>query len=83
LVHFKDRGAPWERLACKSVPKACLKTDIDVVNMHREVGIVASHPDHPTLVRLRTTYEDYAAVHIVMDRCDGRELFDRIVAHRV
>lgn len=37
-------------------------------------------PDHPNIVKLRATYEDHEAVHLVMELCEGGELFDRIVA---
>ncbi|KAI7752814.1 hypothetical protein M8C21_021766 [Ambrosia artemisiifolia] len=37
-------------------------------------------PKHPNVVTLRDTYEDDEAVHIVMELCEGGELFDRIVA---
>ena len=75
-----DRGAARERLACKSIPKARLRTAVDVADVRREVAIMASLPDHPALVRMRAAYEDDEAVHIVMELCDGGELFDRIVA---
>jgi calcium-dependent protein kinase len=72
--------ATRERLACKSVPKRRLRTAVDVADVRREVAIMASLPDHPALVRLRAAYEDAEAVHLVMELCDGGELFDRIVA---
>ncbi|XP_048569222.1 calcium-dependent protein kinase 9-like [Triticum urartu] len=75
-----DRGPARERLACKSIPKARLRTAVDVADVRREVAIMASLPDHPALVRLRAAYEDDEAVHLVMELCDGGELFDRIVA---
>ncbi|CAM0875390.1 unnamed protein product [Alopecurus aequalis] len=75
-----DRGAARERLACKSIPKARLRTAVDVADVRREVAIMASLPEHPALVRMRAAYEDDDAVHIVMELCDGGELFDRIVA---
>jgi calcium-dependent protein kinase len=31
-------------------------------------------------VTLKDTYEDDSAVHLVMELCEGGELFDRIVA---
>nr|CAB3498916.1 unnamed protein product [Digitaria exilis] len=72
--------ATRERLACKSIPKRRLRTAVDVADVRREVAIMASLPDHPSLVRLRAAYEDADAVHLVMELCDGGELFDRIVA---
>ncbi|XP_062212083.1 calcium-dependent protein kinase 9-like isoform X2 [Phragmites australis] len=72
--------ATREQLACKSIPKRRLLTAVDVADVRREVAIMASLPDHPALVRLRAAYEDGEAVHLVMELCDGGELFDRIVA---
>ena len=37
-------------------------------------------PEHPNVVTLKETYEDEHAVHLVMELCQGVELFDRIVA---
>jgi calcium-dependent protein kinase len=37
-------------------------------------------PAHPNIVTLKDTYEDDSAVHLVMELCEGGELFDRIVA---
>lgn len=34
--------------------------------------------EHPHVVRIRGTYEDSVAVHLVMELCEGGELFDRI-----
>lgn len=39
-----------------------------------------SMPPHPNIVSLKDTYEDDSAVHLVMELCEGGELFDRIVA---
>ncbi|KAM1274652.1 hypothetical protein ACFX2I_024499 [Malus domestica] len=35
--------------------------------------------EHTQVVRIRGTYEDAAAVHLVMELCRGGELFDRIM----
>ncbi|KAK4362430.1 hypothetical protein RND71_017671 [Anisodus tanguticus] len=74
-----DREAQ-EALACKSISKKKLRTDVDIEDVRREVAIMSSLPDHPNIVKLRATYEDNEAVHLVMELCEGGELFDRIVA---
>ncbi|CAN6863787.1 unnamed protein product [Brassica oleracea] len=37
-------------------------------------------PEHLNVVTLKETYEDEHAMHLVMELCEGVELFDRIVA---
>ena len=37
-------------------------------------------PEHPNMVTIENAYKDNNAVHIVIELCDNRELFDRIVA---
>ncbi|KAK9190531.1 hypothetical protein WN943_019138 [Citrus x changshan-huyou] len=39
-------------------------------------------PKHPNIVSLKDTYEDDIDVHIVIELCEGGELFDRIVTRR-
>ncbi|KAL7115134.1 hypothetical protein ACP275_04G165700 [Erythranthe tilingii] len=69
-----------EALACKSISKKKLRTAVDIEDVRREVAIMSSMPEHPNIVKLRATYEDSQAVHLVMELCEGGELFDRIVA---
>lgn len=69
-----------ESLACKSISKKKLRTAVDIEDVRREVAIMSSLPDHPNIVKLKATYEDNEAVHLVMELCEGGELFDRIVA---
>ncbi|XP_030939088.1 calcium-dependent protein kinase 10-like [Quercus lobata] len=69
-----------EALACKCISKRKLRTSIDVEDVRREVAIMSNFPEHPNVVRLRATYEDSENVHLVMELCEGGELFDRIVA---
>ncbi|GFZ12077.1 calcium-dependent protein kinase 1 [Actinidia rufa] len=69
-----------EALACKSISKKKLRTAVDIEDVRREVQIMSGLPDHPNIVRLKATYEDNEAVHLVMELCEGGELFDRIVA---
>ncbi|KAK4281874.1 hypothetical protein QN277_013320 [Acacia crassicarpa] len=69
-----------EVLACKSISKKKLRTAIDIEDVRREVEIMKHLPEHPNIVTLKNTYEDDNAVHLVMELCEGGELFDRIVA---
>lgn len=66
--------------ACKSISKKKLRTAVDIDDVRREVEIMRHLPRHPNIVSLKNTYEDDNAVHLVMELCEGGELFDRIVA---
>ncbi|CDP20654.1 unnamed protein product [Coffea canephora] len=69
-----------DKYACKSISKKKLRTAVDIEDVRREVEIMKHLPEHPNIVTLKDTYEDDDAVHIVMELCEGGELFDRIVA---
>ncbi|XP_073015937.1 calcium-dependent protein kinase 8-like [Primulina eburnea] len=69
-----------EKFACKSISKKKLRTAVDIEDVRREVEIMKHMPKHPNIVTLKDTYEDDSAINIVMELCEGGELFDRIVA---
>ena len=69
-----------EAFACKKIAKSKLRTEIDVQDVRREVQIMRHLPSHPNIVSFREAYEDKDAVYLVMELCEGGELFDRIVA---
>ncbi|CAL9132799.1 unnamed protein product [Musa textilis] len=69
-----------ELLACKTISKRKLRTAVDVEDVRREVAIMRHLPQSPSIVTLREAREDDGAVHLVMELCEGGELFDRIVA---
>ncbi|RRT82792.1 hypothetical protein B296_00002579 [Ensete ventricosum] len=73
-------AATGEALACKSIAKQRLRSSVDVEDVRREVQIMRGLPEHPNVVRLRDVFEDHEAVHLVMEICEGGELFDQIVA---
>ncbi|OIV99428.1 hypothetical protein TanjilG_17238 [Lupinus angustifolius] len=69
-----------EAFACKKIAKTKLRTEIDIADVRREVQIMRHLPKHPNIVSFREAYEDRDAVYLVMELCEGGELFDRIVA---
>ncbi|KAL9260502.1 Calcium-dependent protein kinase 8-like protein [Drosera capensis] len=80
ITYLATELTTGERHACKSISKMKLRTDVDIEDVRREVEIMKHLPKHPNIVTLKDTYEDDEAVHIVMELCEGGELFDRIVA---
>lgn len=38
--------------------------------------------DHPNIVRLFAVYEDHCSLYLVMELCEGGELFDRLVEEK-
>ncbi|KAJ9176994.1 hypothetical protein P3X46_012251 [Hevea brasiliensis] len=65
--------------ACKSIPKRKLLCKEDFEDVWREIQIMHHLSEHPNVVRIRGAYEDAYCVHLVMELCEGGELFDRIV----
>nr|XP_027115761.1 calcium-dependent protein kinase 24-like [Coffea arabica] len=69
-----------ENVACKKISKSKLRTEIDVEDVRREVEIMRHLPKNPNIVSYIAAYEDKEAIYLVMELCEGGELFDRIVA---
>lgn len=80
ITYLCTDRATGEAFACKSISKKKLRTAVDIEDVRREVDIMRHLPPHPNLVGLKGAYEDDSAVHLVMELCEGGELFDRIVA---
>ncbi|KAK8943323.1 Calcium-dependent protein kinase 7 [Platanthera guangdongensis] len=80
ITHLCTDKETGEKFACKSISKQKLRTAIDIEDVRREVEIMRHMPTHLNVVCLKDTYEDDHAVHLVMELCEGGELFDRIVA---
>ncbi|KAK4387267.1 Calcium-dependent protein kinase SK5 [Sesamum angolense] len=76
--HCIEKGTGTE-YACKSIPKRKLLCREDYEDVWREVQIMHHLSEHPTVVRIKGTFEDNLFVHLVMELCAGGELFDRIV----
>ena len=46
----------------------------------QEVEVLHLVSDHPNIAQLKGAFEDKAHVHLVLEICNGGELFDRIVS---
>lgn len=77
LVTHRNTG---EILACKSIATRKLASREDVEDVRREVQIMHHLTGHRNIVELRGAYEDRQSVNLVMEVCEGGELFDRIIA---
>ncbi|CAH2057586.1 unnamed protein product [Thlaspi arvense] len=65
--------ATGKKFACKSIAKRKLLAPDDVEDiMHHLAG-------HPNVISIKGAYEDGMAVHVIMELCEGGELFDRII----
>ncbi|CAA0404388.1 unnamed protein product [Arabidopsis thaliana] len=76
LCTHKQTG---QKLACKSIPKRKLLCQEDYDDVLREIQIMHHLSEYPNVVRIESAYEDSKNVHLVMELCEGGELFDRIV----
>lgn len=68
---------PHVKFAIKSILRENIEKDIKLLE---EELFILTQVDHPNIVKFHQSYIDYRYVHIVMEFCNGGELFDRIVA---
>jgi calcium-dependent protein kinase len=64
--------------AIKSIAKTSMQ-DKNLKRFQQEIRIMKSL-DHPNIVKLFETFEDGRNIYLVMELCQGGELFDRILA---
>lgn len=69
--------------ACKCIPKRKLISSEEIEDVGREVEVMFHLSGHPNIVTLKGAYEDPASVYLVMELCEGGELFDRIIERRM
>uniref|UniRef100_A0A0D9WKB3 non-specific serine/threonine protein kinase n=1 Tax=Leersia perrieri TaxID=77586 RepID=A0A0D9WKB3_9ORYZ len=77
LATHKPTG---HRYACKSIAARKLARADDADDVRREVHIMHHLTGHRNIVELRGAFEDRHSVNLVMELCEGGELFDRIIA---
>ncbi|KAL5972638.1 Calcium-dependent protein kinase 19 [Asimina triloba] len=68
------------RYACKSIAKRKLINKNDKEDIKREIQIMQHLTSQSNIVEFKGAYEDKHSVHLVMELCEGGELFDRIIA---
>mmetsp|Transcript_1808 Transcript_1808/g.1993 ORF Transcript_1808/g.1993 Transcript_1808/m.1993 type:complete len:516 (-) Transcript_1808:854-2401(-) len=69
-----------QKYACKCISKRKLLTKEDAEDVEREVAIMYHLQGQEAIVQLKDAYEDRHTVQLVMELCEGGELFDAIVA---
>ncbi|CAO2827428.1 unnamed protein product [Amaranthus hypochondriacus] len=79
-TYLCTENSTGKKYACKSIPKRKLLCREDCDDVWREIQIMHHLAENPNVVTIKGTYEDSLHVHLVMELCEGGELFDRIVA---
>nr|KAJ0187709.1 hypothetical protein LSAT_V11C900493800 [Lactuca sativa] len=72
--------ATGKKYACKSIPKRRLVTESERQHLKREVRIMEHLSGQKNVVELKCTYEDNRSVHLIMEYCEGGELYDKMKA---
>ncbi|RRT82461.1 hypothetical protein B296_00002000 [Ensete ventricosum] len=80
VTHLVTNRATGEVLACKSIATRKLTHRDDLEDVRREVQIMHHLTGHRNIVELRGAFEDRRSVNLVMELCEGGELFDRIIS---
>lgn len=76
----KEDGSVGKKFALKSVAKKAIDPT-RLSNFKEEVDIM-KEIDHPNIVKLHETYEDDDTLYMILDLCDGGELYDMLAAHK-
>ena len=66
--------------ACKIIEKRQLKKRADVEDIRREVQILMLLSSHPSVAALVASYEDASAVYLILELCEGGQIFDRLIS---
>ena len=74
----KDKSS-GKKVACKTISKLKLVCDADIQDIKREIQILRHLSGHANIVQFHGAYEDIKNVHIVMELCEGGELYDNII----
>ena len=78
-AHRRCEKDPYHYYAIKSISIKNLSQK-DYNDLVKEVDII-SGLDHPNIIKFYETYHDKFFFHIVMELCQGKEVFDNIANH--
>ncbi|CAI7896868.1 unnamed protein product [Closterium sp. NIES-54] len=78
VIRVCEKRDSGERFACKTIEKKNLECWEDVEDVRREVQVMEMLRDHANVIKLVDTVESQKEVHLIMELCEGGELFDRI-----
>ncbi|CAI5479675.1 unnamed protein product [Closterium sp. Yama58-4] len=70
-----------EHAACKSIRKAAIQSAADVEAVRNEVAFMEELKGHPNIIQIKQAAETNKHVHVVMELCEGGDLFDHIDSH--
>ena len=63
--------------ACKKLSKLNIK---NLTKFEREIKIL-NRADHPNIIKLYEVFQSQNSLYLIMEECNGGELFDRILQH--
>ena len=78
-AHRRSEKEPYHYFGIKSISIKNLSQK-DYNDLVKEVDII-SGLDHPNIIKFYETYHDKYFFHIVMELCQGKEVFDNIANH--
>ncbi|XP_061350152.1 calcium-dependent protein kinase 29-like isoform X3 [Gastrolobium bilobum] len=80
ITYLCIEKATKRKYACKSIARRKLTRKKEIEDVKREIMILQHLTGQPNIVEFKGAYEDKQNVYLVMELCQGGELFDRIIA---
>ncbi|XP_076935132.1 calcium-dependent protein kinase 2-like [Bidens hawaiensis] len=77
-IYICKEKSTGKKYACKKILKRILVTDSQKEDLKREVRIMEHLKDQENCVQLKGAYEEPKCVHLVMEYCEGGELYDKM-----
>ena len=68
---------PEKIFAVKTIPRERIEDDLELLEQELQILLTV---DHPNIIQFYETYRDQKYFHIVMEYCDGGELFEKLMA---